>query len=163
MVLNNNSSLSRELIEGGRLQGIQGVPKEIIDKIQPVMEVNPKLLRVCNFVRHVSSSATGTSTVISATSSFDVYITSINLNVAYDSAADSTTTYLIATVDGVSRTLIEIMKVTLTAQDRGVSLTFPIPLKIDRNTAVSLTKTFTVGTGKVACCIVGFTVDNITA
>jgi hypothetical protein len=47
-----NSELKKQLIDGAKLQTSKDViPSQLADKVVPVMEVNPKLLKYCGINR----------------------------------------------------------------------------------------------------------------
>jgi len=163
MVNNNNSALTKELIEGGRLQTIQGVPQTISNYIQPVMEVNPKLLRICNLCKSASASnATGV-TIYTTPTGQDFYLVSCQLGVIKDVTSTSTNTNIQVFIDGVSISLLRIPGITLTPQSEVISLAFPYPIKIDRGTAISTNSSSNVANITYVATIQGYIVDNVNA
>jgi len=73
MVNNNNSTTTKELIEAGKLQVVQGVPQTIANYIQPVIEVNPKLLRTITIVRKINCSNSTQNTIYTTPATQDFY------------------------------------------------------------------------------------------
>lgn len=160
-----NSNLTKEIIEGARLQQQQGsIPQELAEKVIPVMEVNPKLLRSCNIVYGTVNGANGATTIYTTPTDKDFYLVAANLNNTSDAACDNTNIQLVVTTEnGVSEQLIYLTKISLTAFNDSISLSLPIPLKLKRNSTITIEQTFTVGVSRSGGSIVGYTVDNITA
>lgn len=50
-----NSETIKEVREGARLSISEGFPQRLAEAIVPVMEVNPKQLRICNIVKSASA------------------------------------------------------------------------------------------------------------
>ena len=161
-----NSDLTKELILGGRLQVSRDIiPSQLAEKVVPVMEVNPKLLRVCYVVGGRNDSTTGLKTVYTTPSDRDFYLTSIHLSLIANAACDIATggVNVTATVGGASKMIIGIPIITLTAQSGNQAITFDTPIKIDRNVAITVSGTFTAGVLVRTCTITGYFVDNSNA
>lgn len=135
----NNSQLSKELIDGAKIQtSFDKIPTQLADKVVPVMEVNPKLLRCCNFIKEASCINATTTTIYTTPTNKDFFLTALHLSVIKDVTSTSTRSYVNAYVNGVVNSLITIAGITLTVQDQNCSISFPIPIKIDRGTAIAL-------------------------
>lgn len=152
-----NSYLTKEIIDGAKLQqNLGGIPSEIAEKVIPVMEVNPKLLRVCNIVR--SDTATNNTLYVIPTNK-DFYLVSAFVQAGFTAAGQSTS-FISAVIDGQTQKIVQ-NKVTcgagLTANDT-TSINPCFPIKIDRGTTIVL-NVGNWGSGG----IVGYTLDNITA
>lgn len=164
----HNTDLTKELKDGGKLQQLRDViPSQLADKVVPVMEVNPKLLRRSNIVRSGGSITAGSATIYTTPGDKDFYLTACSASFIKDAANDNATgrfNAIVATVEGIAQNLISFAVLTLTAQQQTVTISFPTPIKIDKNTAISIAST-TIGAGSFAKYgnIVGYTVDNINA
>lgn len=163
-----NSSLTKELIEGARIAvATDPTPSEIAEKVIPVMEVNPKLLRITNVLGSGSSATSAaTITALAADANNDIYLTSCEMTLDKDAICDASTSSsgLLCTVNGVASTLLSLGKITLTAQSTALTLTFRDPIKIDRNTTVRITMpTFSVGACIIATTVQGYRVHNVNA
>lgn len=134
-----NSELSRELIDGGKIQTSRdNIPTQIADKVVPVMEVNPKLLRRCTIVRRSTAISALTSTIYTTPANGDFYISALEIAYSADAAATTTNFTITATIDGASRIIAELRRVTGAADKDSLYLGFPIPIKIDRNTIIAI-------------------------
>lgn len=165
MAINYNSTLSNEMRDVGKLQiSRDRIPNEFADKIVPVVDINPKHSRIINLSQSIVVTATGGSTTaLSARTDVDQYITSVWLGVSKNAACDvATGSYLMsATINGQAKNLFSIPLMTLQASDIIQVLAFPIPVKIDRGTAVSVTALgFAAGSLSRVAGVNGFTVDN---
>lgn len=159
-----NTELSKELKEGAKLQQTRDIiPNQLADKVVPVMEVNPKLLRRINIVRNVSSAVTaGMTAYTTPTGAQDFYLTGFQFSLTKDAACDAATGTLTitATIDGASRVLGNYSHITLTADSVIIDREFTIPVKIDRGSTIANSITFAAGVCTRSLCITGYTVDN---
>jgi len=147
MVQINNSFLTKELVDGANIQvSREQPPTQLAEKVVPVMEVNPKLLRYVNLIKESGSSTTGNTTIWTTPTDRETYITAAFLAFAADVTADSTLYTLTCIVNGVAKALLTHRKITLTAGRDTSSISFPIPIKVDKGTNIVLTQTFTAGT-----------------
>jgi hypothetical protein len=99
-------------------------------------------------------------TLTNATQSFflvtgdrDVYISSISLDCVKDVTATTTSISVRAFVDGVQRRLLTINTTTLTVERAGTSISYPIPIKIDRNTSITMDSLTNVANFQAAACM----------
>lgn len=159
-----NSDLSKEILEGARVQlSRDKIPSEIAEKVVPVMEVNPKLLRRCDFIETNSSTTSGTLTITTLPTDKDIFITGFNVNLIKDVANDGATGYLVLTVtqaDFGAKGLIRIPIITATAQSFSLSETLREPIKLARGSTITLTGTFTAGVMVRTASIFGYQVAN---
>lgn len=160
-----NSELTNELREGAKIQvGTDGIPSELAEKVIPVMEVNPKLMRRVNFIASGNSGTSAAAvTVLAADANNDTFITHFIYSLIKDATCDSATGNFQTsiTINGVTSALSVVSTITLTAQDKEVSLSLNTPIKIDKNSTVRFTMpTFTAGVCRVALTIAGYKVYN---
>lgn len=139
------------------------IPSQLAEKVVPVMEVNPKMLRRCNIVRGQEAANSTSGTIYTTPADKDFFMVACQLGVIKDVTSTSTLSTLRATIDGVQQKLLEIPGITLTAQSAVVSLSFPDAIKIDRNTAIVITASTNVANIQTVGTIIGYTVDNINA
>lgn len=162
-----NSDLSKELIDGAKIQiSRDRIPNEIAEKVVPVMEVNPKLLRRADIILSANRVATGTTTIYTTPATGkDFYITDIGLSFSKDAACDMAIgdVYIGATINGVVTTLCRLATLTLTAESKAVEQNFKYPIKVDRGTAINLSAVggYAAGLMSRSCTIKGYFVENI--
>jgi len=97
---------------------------------------------------NVQSTASGTSTIFTSSASGDTYITAVSLalvkNVTCDIANGRVNVNCV--IDGVTRDIIALPVLTLTAQESALTITFPHNgLRIDRSSIVQIGGVFTAG------------------
>jgi len=157
-----NSDLSKELQQGASLQVSGGIPNQLAEKVVPVMEVNPKLLRRINIVKQISKTASGSSTIYTTPTDKDFYLCTALLSCSSDAANDGTNFYLQCIPDEIGQTtnLIHITKITLSAINQSLVEYFFNPIKIKRNSVIAISHTFTAGVANFSGSITGYTVDN---
>lgn len=143
-----NSDLTKELTDGAKIQtAFDKVPSEIAEKVVPVMEVNPKSLRTINKVYYRTSAGT----MFTTSSTNDTYLLGYTMNASATAAGDNTINFT-ATVDGDSSSIIIAglrLKCTaaVDADSGNCQLTFPYPIKLAKNTAVTISIGGTIATG----------------
>ena len=166
MTTNYNSTLTKEIIEVGRLQQQKdSIPSEFSDKILYVADVNPKHARILNLCGNASKSTTAATTIFTTSSTKDTYLTGIGISWTSDATCDSTQYYVDCVLDGQSSVtvLMLLLKQPLTAGNGVQYIEFAYPIKLAKGTTVRHGTTFTVGTTTMNMSFRGFTVDNITA
>lgn len=134
-----SSSLTKEVVDVARLQlAREPVPIDLGTTIHPVIDINPKHARRCNLVRSVGvTNSTGT-TIYTTPANQDFYLAGGCLSVVKDATSTSTYTRLRIFVEGVARDVVVIPGLSLVAQQMGLNLTIQDPIKVDRNSIISL-------------------------
>lgn len=158
----NNSQLSKELIDGAKIQtSAEQIPTQLAEKVVPVMEVNPKMLRICNIVKRQTTTNSTSGTIYTTPTDKDFYLVSCSLNVIKDVTATSLFSTITCTIDGLATQLLMIGGFTLTVQDRGIAESFSkTPIKIDRGTNITCTNSTNVGNVTAIACIKGYTTEQ---
>lgn len=153
-----NSDLSKELIRGAKIQTSKdSVPSQLAEKVVPVMEVNPRLLRLTTNAPQIASSTTGAKTVYTTPTNQDFYLTGFTFAYIKDATSDAATSLdFRVKVNGATLTLFSFPIITLTASSGQISVTLANPLKLDRNTVIDYTGTFTAGVCVRAGSATGF-------
>jgi len=129
-------------------------PQQVANTVQPVFNVGDKY---SNVVASGELVATGSTTVYTTPTEEDFYLTNAYLNSQCDSACDSTEINLNVVVGGKSCELIHFMKFSASSYSRFEDMSFPFPIKLDRNSAITITHTYAAGNATVGASIVGFT------
>ena len=66
-----------------------------------------------------------------------------------------------ATFEGAAIVIAGIAGLTTTAQNSTITQSFNNPIKLDRNTTISISgNSYTAGLRSNSCCIMGYTVEN---
>ena len=158
-----NSLLTKELIEGARVQvSRDSVPTQIADKVVPVMEVNPSMLRKNTILRGSSRTTTGTLTIYTTPTDRDFYLTSLSLSIIKDVTCDLATgsSAPSCTIDGASQNLPGFSTITTTAQNQTLTINFDKPIKLDKNSSIVWGGTFTAGVYIRYGVITGYIIEN---
>lgn len=155
-----NSELSKELLEGAKIQVHRdSVPTQLAEKVVPVMEVNPKLLRRVNVLKRNSAVNSTSATILAVAADRDFYLTSAFLSVIKDATSTSVSSNITATIDGVSSNLLSIAELTLTAQSSQSNMAYTPPIKIDSGTNISVTNSTNVANITAIAGITGYYSD----
>lgn len=163
-----NSDLTKGLASNAKIQTAKDkVPNELAEKVVPTMETNPELLRkstiLTNIERSTTTSASPGTTLYTASSTKDTYITALSLSATSSAACDNTIIRIRVTVNNQAVILLALLKETLTLNSQTATLTLTYPLKIDRGTNISLLNVFTAGSSNLNGCVLGYEVDNTQA
>lgn len=160
-----NSDLSKELIEGAKIQtSREGIPTQIAEKVVPVMEVNPKLLRRVNVVRGISKTNTGAQVIYTTPTDKDFILTGVIYAVTKNAACDAATgrSGISVIIEGATQTIGMVSILTATASDQSNSIDFPQGIKLDRGQNISTagSTTYAAGNMSITATILGYTIDN---
>ena len=155
MVNINNSDLKKEL----KINIItDAVPTELGKTVVPVMEINPKLLRVCNIIE--GTTLIGPTTFYTTPANKDFYLT--NAWITLTAGDGGSTRSITCVLNNVTKTLLNAYATHTWVDDGGNSnnsnLNCTTPIKLDRNSAVIATGTSGGGSGAVG--IIGYTVED---
>lgn len=129
-----------------------------------------QIIPTINIQQHTSivrSGSTSTSNVTLFTTPLDkdFFLTACTVSLAKDATSDlatGTPCGISMTVGGTASAILPISSLTLTAQNTFVTLNLERPVKVDRNTSISLVKgATTVGTCVVGGSICGYLSDTL--
>jgi hypothetical protein len=155
-----NSDLTKELIEGAKIQLMKDrVPTQLADKVVPVMEVNPKMLRKTEFVKNGLLSDSLSSLVFTTSSTTKTMITSFIFSYRKDAVATALLFNLTAVINGVTTNIATLRGTAATAESDNIALNFP-PLEIDPGTNVNITSDSADAAIRLSCCIYGYEILN---
>lgn len=135
-----NKDLVNTIIDRLKMNPVtDNIPRSVIPTIQPVFEIDQKK---CTFARNGRASNATSTTIMTTSSSMDTYLCGGSVSVAKDVSSTSTATNLLVTLaDGTAASIVEIVGITLTAQENCITTNFNPPLKLARNTIVAITNT----------------------
>ncbi len=151
---NNNSSISQDM---NRIFDLKGESTSfVMDYIQPVINISPR----CNICKGASAINATSAGIYTTPSDKDFYLASALLSVIKDVTSTSTLTSILAFIDGVQQSILRIGGISLTPQSDVVALSFNIPIKIDRNTAITVSNSTNVANVTAQATIQGFTVET---
>jgi hypothetical protein len=159
----HNSDLFKEFKEGAKTQQLRDViPTQMADKIVPVMEVNPKLLRRINFVKRAASvNATGVNIIPATPTEKDTFIVSASLAYIKDATATSLSSYIQAVLDdGSIIELLDLPQLTLTASSGEISVSFPNPIKLKKGSAITVQNNTANANISTQAIVYGYYVEN---
>jgi len=155
---NQNAKITNEVKRAFGLNNMTGYPMKVSEAILPVVDVNP---RYTNIIGAAPATNATSGTPYTTPANKDFYLTGFTISLIKDVTSTSTATALMAYINGVQVALGRIAGITLTAQNDSLSASFPFPLKIDRNTAITITNTTNVANIAAYASIYGYLVDNV--
>jgi hypothetical protein len=127
----------------GIQSGSDAVPTQTTGFVSPVVEVGPKFTTL---FRHTSNTTTGILSIFNTPLDKDFYLTYAGMSITKDVSCDNVLLALNVTMGGISRSILILPSQTLTAGSNYMSQSYSYPLKIDRNTGITLSGSFSVGT-----------------
>jgi len=149
------SSLIQNETETLGLTGGGVPPTKLKDDIQPVFEIFPKATKL---VRSGTSATASVLTIYSTPTKGDFYLTYLHFSSTKDVASDSIHHYIRFYTEGVVRDIYNIFQIS-TAGDWQNDITFPYPIKIDKNTSITSNTAFTAGSQSRYLTIGGFILE----
>jgi len=164
MVINRNSSTAEEIRDVLKLQqNVDGIISNVAGQIIPVVDVNPKHSRLTTFCIVSQKTTSGTSEIMTTDPKKQFYLTGITYSITKNAACDLASGYtlILAYIMNQQVAIASLSTLTLTAQDKNMSISFNNPIPIDKNTAISFnTNTFAAGDLIRVANLYGFYVEN---
>lgn len=149
-----NPSISQDM---DRLFNLKGESTDsVYDEIIPVIPIT----RDINIAVVGTGAGSGATTIYTTPSDKDFYLTAFFLHYQADAANDCTELNITTNLRGLSTKIFKITKITLTATTEYMMITLPNPIKVDRNSAITLNATFTVGNCPRTAGVYGYTVET---
>ncbi len=143
----------------------EGLDNEVFDKIVPAVNILPTI----SFARNgTSNTSASTTNVLTTPTDKDFYLTGASLSYEKDSTCDTAPGQFIrlaVTIQGVSRSILLLPHISVTASNGSVTLNVgnSLGIKLDRNTNINLIlPTFSLGTYTGSMSIFGYTEEIIT-
>jgi len=152
-----NPEVGKIIREQAQLTLTEGYPNNLNNTVQAVIDVSPDFHKEIVAINGASSS-TGTLTVYTAVPKKGLYLTGFVFALNKDATCDvaSGTVNLTTTIGGISKTILGLCILTLTAQTETVSVQLRYPIKIDPNVAVTTAITFTAGLCRRSVTLYGY-------
>lgn len=116
----------------------------------------------CDTLRSASRTTTGSSFIFTTPADKDFYLCGVSVAWTTDAANDSTNCSLSVTVNNTVVQLVTLNKTTLTATAQSNTLDLARPIRLDRNTSVTVGSTFAAGTARISGSIWGYTQETTT-
>lgn len=159
MAEHRNPSISMWLQRIFNFKSQDRVSSQVGELSVPVINIEP----ICNIVRHSNTTSSGDITIYTTPTGKSFYLTSYGLSHMKDATCDvaSGSLGLQATIDGVTRVLVNSSSITLTAGSAYRTNTLRFPIKLDAGTAIIMNGTFTLGVLIRNAFIIGYEVEDI--
>ena len=156
-----NSDLFKELASAGKIQvSVDNIPNQLAEKVVPVMEVNPKLLRRTEIIRHNDATNATSASIYTTPANADFYLTHLTISTMKDAGSTATFSAISCVIDGITRYAATLGFITLTASRDSLSINFSTPIKIDRNTSIGIVNS-AAAANIITICSIGGYIDYI--
>lgn len=149
----NNAEPIEDLRKIGRIQDTEGTVSNIIQSIQPIIELNPKFTKFSKTCAVHTS--TGTQVGHTLDSDKDFYLTYLHLSSVTTAAWDGTF-IKIRYFSGSSTITLQFYQPTLTANNFNFYIDFPYPVRLDKGSTLATQHTFTAGAQSTNLTFGGF-------
>jgi hypothetical protein len=154
-------TIVQDIINALKLQVGNILPDQTSDKV--VLTYDFLNTIYANVVSSGSSASAGALTIYTTPSNKDFYLCSIDFSFSKDATCDVATGRLgisAYTAEGGAKELIALPVITLKAEQQIITLTFPKPILLQRNTSISGSTSYTAGLMSRCGHITGFTVED---
>ena len=136
-----NSDVTKGLAKNaGIQQNTDKTPNELAEKIVPVIETNPQLVKAVDVIKSSDKTTTDAvgAAIMTTSTGMDFYLTGLGFHLIKNAACDvaSGMKAIYATINGEFVNLIRYAVLTLTAQEINIQVDFSKPIKIDRGTGI---------------------------
>jgi len=161
-----NSDLTKELTEGAKIQVSRDYPpSQLADKVVPVMEVNPKLLRRTGVLVVANRIISGSLTIFTCPTNVDTIVSGVYLGFTKDATCDIATgrITITATPDdtGAATSLAALPCLTTTAERGDITIDFHAPIKLKPGSVIAFgSDTYTAGLMSREILVYGYYVSN---
>ena len=136
MVEHQSKEVVDKMSEELKIQPAVALPRNIVNNIQPTYEVNP--VHYLTYLKKNANNATN-ATIHTCSTSKDTFLSAAFLNVQKDGSSTSTNSIIRATPVGKAATeMLQIRTTTLTAEIKEISVTVPIPIKLERGSVIEI-------------------------
>ncbi len=119
----------------GIQHGADEAPNYTSNQIVPVVDINPKITTIA---RANSSTDTNAITLYTTPTDKDFFLTYCVLSLTKTAASDNVLSYIRIQQDGANRVINVIVTQTTTAGSHQSTISFPYPIRCDRNTAIEM-------------------------
>lgn len=152
MVTINSQEMKKAFSDSTKTQ-LSEQPNQVDNRmVIPIVDITPIKHKYANVLKRQQGATTVTLHTTPTTGDF--YLTSLCLSMIKDNTSTSVSSSIEVTVGGVAINIVEIRGVTLTAQSDTIVMSFPIPIKCDRNTTIRMVHNAAVAAS--AACIQGY-------
>jgi hypothetical protein len=156
-----STDLKKAIIEATKINpSAATIPNKLSDVVVPVIDVSPAHNRVCEIVRAASAVNATSTTIYTTPTDKDFYLTAASISTIKDVTATSLASFIETNIGGAARQILYIIGLTLTVQSGQTSISFPVPIKIDRGVNIIIAHTTNVANVSSRGLIYGYTVDN---
>lgn len=151
----NSEQVKEEILALGLQPGAQIIPNPI-----PVVETNPKLLRRCDVVRSNTATNSTSVTLYTTPTDKDFFLVGCGVSVIKDVTSTSLYTRMQITPAGdAARQILNLPGLSLTVQTLATSLSLPDPIKLERNTTITIQNSTNVANITASGYIIGYLVE----
>jgi hypothetical protein len=158
-----NEEATRIIRDQAKLTLSEGFPQVLLPNVVPVMDMTPRFHKFANVLGSAGQIVTGSLSAFTSHATYETYVTGLCANYSKDATCDIATGSIsvIAVIDGVSKQLARFSVVTLTAERENINITFRPAIKIDKNAAVLINGTYSLGLMSRNLTVYGYTSNSM--
>ncbi len=146
-----NPSITERANRIFNLKNGDGMSEEIDGPVATI-PINPS----CRVLRSASAINATSGTIFTTPTDRDFYLVAAMLSMIKDVTSTSADTTLGVPVDGVTQAILRIPGISLTPQNDVIAISFPYPIKVDRNAQIVITNSSNVANIVTRGSIIGY-------
>lgn len=132
------------------------LPRNIVNNIQPVYNVNPDKV---GFIISQSASTSSFTTILTTSNKRRTFLDGVFMQIESDAVANNTSfDFTFTTVDNVARS-IKLRKITLTEFSDSVFIPFKEPIELQKGSDIQFGSVFASGVSVMSVVTTGYEVD----
>lgn len=156
----NNFEIVDKIRRLFKLSASENIPNSSGESVNPVLIANPdNFTKVLGSLTRTTTAAAPGATILTSHATKETYITGIDIAITSDVLADNVAMNVRVTINGALVILTNLNKQTLTITNNEARVMFPIPIKIDKGSVVTLVNVFTAGASRTDVSILGYEIE----
>ena len=153
-----------ELRDVAKIQaGADIIPSIMSNQVVPVVDVNPKHSRICNFMKSAALSNALAANLGTADNGKQTFLTGATVTAKFHTGGAATLVSLRLTSGGAARNIMNLVNFAGDGTTHGLSINFSCPIPVDAGTTISVTCDVAELATVAGASVYGFTVDNPSA
>lgn len=154
-----NSDTIKNVRDSARLSISEGFPDKLDEGVKAIIDVTPRNNRIATLVRHATATGSTNALIYTTPTTKDTYITACSVSYSKDATATGAEFWIQTTIDGRTAFICRVAGLTTTAGTQSMSMSFPVPIKVDRGVSISIFADAFNANQRIVGTVVGYEVD----
>lgn len=163
----HSSDLNQEIRDGAKIQALEKAPSELAEKVVPVLETNPKLLKEIHICKSAFVGNTLSTTIYTTPSNKDFFLVGFDIALSQDATSINSAARLTATLP--SNEAVSMGRIVVNPGSILTSITSNQnfgnhPMKLARNSTINMVVSdVSAGNTRIGAVIYGYELDSSNA